>query len=193
MEQVRPGTIIGWTGPASQQGWAMRRLSVMVSCADDANRWRDIVEGVRRHLQHSYQFELNLPYAIDSWDYRIATPTVVPRGRMAGPSLAAVGRSECLIVIVDGRVGPISREEVLEAFKLQASGQNREVHVFLRAGGDQDGLQELVDEVRETYGQQILWTTFDGELDFQARIFCCLNEEMLRGTGDNQLIPADAP
>lgn len=171
----------------------MRRLIVMVSCADDANRWRDIFEDVRRRLQHSYQYELELPFVIDSWDYRNATPTVVGRGQMAGPSLAAVRRSQCLIVIVEGRVGPVSREEVLEAFRLRAGGRDMRVHVFFHVGGAEEALKELGDEVLATYDEQILWSPFNDELDFQGRMFCCLNEEMLRGLGDDQLTPADAP
>jgi len=170
----------------------MRRLRIMVSCADDADRWRDIVEQVRQRLQHSYQNEVGFFFILDSWDYRIATPLVVPRGELAGPSLAAVRASHCLILIVEGRVGEVSRKEVYEAFERRANGEIVHVRVFLHKGGDEAALRELANQVLEKYNEQIVWTTFDDELDFQARIFCCLNEELLRGNGDEQLTTAES-
>lgn len=171
----------------------MRRLRIMVSSADDADRWRDIVEDVRQRLQHSYQNEVGLFYILDSWDYRMATPTVVPRGELAGPSLAAVRASHCLILIVEGRVGDVSREEVLEAFERRANGDIIEVRVFLHEGGDEAALRELADQVLAKYNEQIVRTKFSDELNFQARMFCCLNEELLRGNGDEQLTTEESP
>jgi hypothetical protein len=69
----------------------MRAIDIFISGGSDTNKHRHLAAEAIERLRQALQYELRLDVTITSWDYRHATPTVVPEGSLAAVSLANAG------------------------------------------------------------------------------------------------------
>lgn len=152
----------------------MRRVEVSIVNGSDADLYRDTALDVLRRLQQLFQSELNYDVAIVNWDYRLASPTVVPAGGLAGPSLRVIDRSHACIAIFGRRCPRITREEVTEMLEREARGEPVKLFVFVNPAQRQQALDDFFAELSATFGREPLWSQYSDRLSFQGILFTTL-------------------
>jgi hypothetical protein len=152
----------------------MRTINIFVSCGSDMNGHRDLAVDAIRRLQQLLQFEMNLEVTINHWDYRLATPGVVPSGALAATSLANVDRSDALIAIFGRRVPVITQHEIREAFMRRQRGETQAVFVFANPDQMTDRHRTFFTEIEQTFGEEIVFGHFANRTTFQAALYTML-------------------
>jgi hypothetical protein len=152
----------------------MRTVNIFVSCGGDMNAHRDLAADAIRRLQQLLQFEMNLSVTINHWDFRFATPDVVPRGALATTSLTNVDRSDALIAIFGRRVPVITRQEIHEAFARRQRGEVQAIFVFANPDQLSDAHREFFAEVENAFGEEIVFGHYSNRLTFQAALYTML-------------------
>jgi hypothetical protein len=157
----------------------MREVALFISNGSDTNRYRDTAGDVIRRVQQLLHTELNYDVALTEWDYRLASPTMVPAGGLAGPSLRLVDRSLACIAIFGGRCPPITREEIKEMVERLQRGEEVGLFVFVnpaQKGPDHDA---FFAEIATTYGFEVAWAPYSDRLTFQGTLFTTLMRFLL--------------
>jgi hypothetical protein len=108
----------------------VQRVELFISNGSDTNRYRDVAADVGHRLTQLLQYELGYDVGIVNWDYRRATPTVVPAGTLASTSLRMVDRAEALVAIFGRRDPTVTKEEIRQAFRRLDTGEAVDVFVF---------------------------------------------------------------
>jgi hypothetical protein len=158
----------------------MRAITFFVSGGSDTNRQRDIAEDTIRRLGQVIESELLLDATLRSWDYRISTPTVVPRGGLAGPSLSNVDRSEALVAIFGARLPSVTQEEIRHQFRRRRDGEPVEVYVFVNPSKLTDRHWEFFGAIEHDFGEAIVFAQYMTNLDFQALLYSTLFNFLFR-------------
>ncbi len=176
-DQLRPS---GLGGPP-------QTLEFLVCGSSDTNHLRDLADAAIRRFRQVLRTELGLPIYLESWDYREATPTVVPQGGVAAASLATVDRCNAVIPIFGRRLGRIASEELEHAFERRRRGETVAVIAFVHPDQRTATQQAFFDRITETYGEVIVFAEYHDRLEFQARfdawLFRYLFEQQLSTEG----------
>jgi hypothetical protein len=175
-------------GAAGLRGSAAPQTFEFLVCgSSDTNHLRDLADAAIRRFQQVLRRELDLPIFFESWDYREATPTVIPKGTLAATSLATVDRSNAVIPIFGRRLGRIASEELERAFQRRKRGEAVEVIAFVHPGQRTARQRAFFDRLTETYGEEIVFGEYHDRLEFQARfdawLFRYLFEKQLTNDG----------
>lgn len=148
-------------------------VEVMISGGRDTDVQRDVAGSVLIDLQHMFRKEMHEPVFIDQWDYRRASPTVVPSGAMAALSLQQVEQTHILIVLLDQRVPEITGQEVERALELRATGRPLEVYAYTRPPTPAE-ITDFLSELKTRLGLEVVYAPYDDHLTLQARLFTTL-------------------
>ena len=157
----------------------MREVALFISNGSDTNRYRDTAGDVIRRVQQLLQAELRYDVALTEWDYRLASPSIVPAGGLAGPSLRMVDRSRACIAVFGRRCPPITRKEVTEMVERRQRGEDVGLFVFVnpaQIGPDHDA---FFAEIATTYGVEVAWAPYSDRLTFQGTLFTTLMRFLL--------------
>jgi hypothetical protein len=154
-------------------------VEFFISCADDVEPLRDVAQSVMRLLQHMFRKSMNQSVIIDEWDFRIDPPGVVPAGALAARSLTMVERSQGMIVIFGETVGTISRKEIRRAFELRAAGEPVEIWTFLNPATKSTEHSDLLDEIKQDFNEEIMYTEYADAPEFQGKLFITLTPYLL--------------
>lgn len=152
----------------------MIELNIFISGGDEIAELRDIAMKALRLLEQMFVAEMNASLVLRTWDFRIDPPRVVPRGQVAAKSLTMVERSQALVVILGNAVPPVTREEILRAFELRASGVELEVWVFMRSGPETEDHQNLFSDIRGLGDEDVIYSQYGSHLDFQGELLVTL-------------------
>jgi hypothetical protein len=152
----------------------MKHLEILISNGSDTNRYRDIANDALRRLQQTLQFDMRLAVTILFWDYRDAPPTVVPRDALAAASLATVDRSNAVVAIFGRRVPDITTQEIRRAFQRRRDGTAVDIFVFVNQQRMTAEHQDFFDEIRDTFGEMIVYQSYSNPVEFQARLYTLL-------------------
>ena len=152
----------------------MRRVEVFISNGSDTDHYRDTALDVLRRLQQLFQAELNYDVAITNWDYRIASPTLVPAGALAGPSLRVVDRSHACVAIFGRRCGLVTRQEVREMLEREARGEPVRLFVFVNPAQRTQVHDDFFADLAATFGWEPAWGPYSDRLSFQGILFTTL-------------------
>jgi hypothetical protein len=144
----------------------------------DTNGCRDIAADVLNRLEHMFLYEIDQQTGggllIKSWDYRLDSPRVIPKGTLASRSLAMVHRSHGLIGhILRGSAGDHPRGS---SRGLQAQRCRRSTGDWVFVGRDCKNSEHdrFFSAIEKEFGETIQWTPFASELDFQGKVFTTL-------------------
>jgi hypothetical protein len=162
-DQLRP--LLGRRGGSGSP----RTFEFLVSASSDTDHLRDLADASIRRFQQVLRTELRLPIFFESWDYREATPTVVPRGALAATSLATVDRSSAVIPIFGRRLGRIASQEISRAFDRRQRGEDIQVVAFVHPDQRTARQREFFNGITETYGEEIVFAEYHDRLEFQGR------------------------
>jgi hypothetical protein len=152
----------------------MLNIEVFVSCGSDRNGYRDVAKDAIERLRQLIRFEMTLEATIEYWDYRTATPTVVPRGGLAATSLANVDRSDALVAIFGRSLPNITTQEIRRAFERRERGEAEDVFVFVNPGLKTARHDAFFDRIEHDFGETIIWTPYTSRLTFQAGLYTTL-------------------
>lgn len=159
----------------------MIELDVFISGGDEIADLRDLADNTIRRLDQMFRVDMEAVLVLRvTWDFRIDPPAVVPRGQMAAKSLTMVERSAAVVVILGEHVPPITRQEVLRAFELRASGVDLEVWVFLQQGARGREHDQLLEEIGQVATEDVVYAQFHDRLDFQGLLFTTLVPYVMR-------------
>jgi len=157
----------------------MRQVAFFISNGSDTNRYRDTAVDVLRRLQQLLQTELNYDVALTEWDYRLASPTIVPVGGLAGPSLRVVDRSRVCVAILGARCPRIAQEEIKEMLTRRQQGEAVELFLFVNESQIGSAHRAFFDEVRTTFGVELVWAPYSDRVTFQATLFTTVTRFLL--------------
>jgi hypothetical protein len=152
----------------------MKNLEILISNGHDTNRYRDLANDAMHRLQQTLQFEMRLAVTILWWDYRASPPTVVPRGALAAASLATVDRSNAVVAIFGSRVPNVTTQEIHRAFQRRRDGQPIDVFVFVNETRMSDEHRTFFTEIRDAYGEEIIYQAYANPIEFQAQLYTLL-------------------
>jgi hypothetical protein len=152
----------------------MRAIDIFISGGSDTNRHRDLASEAIDRLRQVLQYELGLDVTITSWNYRHATPTVVPGGTLAATSLANVDRSDVLVGIFAKSLPRITQEEVREALTRRQNGESQELFVFANPNRLTARHWDFFNELRDTFGEEIVFGHYTDRVTFQASLYTTL-------------------
>jgi hypothetical protein len=152
----------------------MRQVEVFISNGSDTNTYRNTAVDVLKRLQQLLQAELNYDVAITNWDYRLASPTLVPAGELAGPSLRVVDRSHACIAIFGRSCPRITRQEVREMLVRQQRGESVELFVFVDPKKKGLAHDQFFEDLTDAFGIELVWAPYSDPLSFQAILFTTL-------------------
>ncbi len=91
-----------------------------------------------------------------------------------------VDSSECLLAIFGENVPPITSEEIIRAFERRRTGSAVDFWLFLDAGLKTKEHEEFLDRIKSEFGEQIVYTPYETELQFQAAVAMTLVEYVAR-------------
>jgi hypothetical protein len=152
----------------------MIEVSIFISGGNEIQELRDIAMKALRLLEQTFTAELDVPLVLRSWDFRIDPPRVVPRGALAVKSLTMVERSQAVVAILGQSVPGVTRQEILRAFELRANGVELNVWMFMRSGPQTDDHRELFQEIGDRWGEDIIFSQYEDQLDFQGKLLVTL-------------------
>lgn len=155
-------------------------VDIFISCGDEVATYRDVGQAVFRSLEHMFRNELEVPLAIANWDFRADAPRVVRAGDLAARSLAMVERSNALIAIFGADLPKITCKEIRRAFSLRQRGSPVDIWVFLDRGNRSRRHAEFVARIKRQFHEEIIFTLYESELDFQAKLFTTLTPYLFR-------------
>jgi hypothetical protein len=161
----------------------MPNIELFVSCGSDRDRYRDVAKDAIERLRQVIQFEMRPDVTIAYWDYRIATPTVVPVGTLAATSLANVDRSDALVAIFGKRVPNVTTQEVREAFERRRRGEKQDVFMFAHPGLMTPQHDELLKAIENDYGETIVYAPYRDQLSFQGSLYTTLFKYLFEQLG----------
>lgn len=160
----------------------MIELGTLVSGGAAIDRYRDVANEVLAAVEQIMR-RAGARFSILNWDWREEPPGVVPRGDYAALSLRMVERSNVLVALLADTVPTTTREEILHSFELRSRGRPVQVLIFVERAASHDRLDELIDEVRDRFGEQIMYQQFQDEFDLQRKLFVALVPLALALTG----------
>lgn len=149
----------------------MRQVAFFISNGSDTNRYRDTAVDVIRRLQQLLQAELNYDVALTEWDYRLASPTIVPVGGLAGPSLRVVDRSRVCVAILGRRCPRVTQEEIKEMLTRRQRGEAVELFLFVNESQMTSDHHSLFAEITAAFGVELVWAPYSDRVTFQATLF----------------------
>jgi len=161
----------------------MIEAALMVSNGGDTNKYRDCANDTLTRLQHMFLHQLEIELHISNWDYRLDPPTVVPAGAMAARSLVMVNRSHGLLAIFGPSVPKITSKEVWEAFERRRRGDTEELWTFVNPNQLKASHTKFFNSINKEFGEEISWTPYHNEVEFQAALFTTLVPYLLRRAG----------
>jgi hypothetical protein len=159
-------------------------VEVFISCGDEVAALRDVGNSVLKSLQHMLLYNMRVQVTILNWDYRMAPPTVVPKGGLAGLSLSMVERSQALIAIFGKELPPVTREEIRKAFALRRAGKSVEVYVFINPALKTGEHDTFLKNIEVDFGEKVVYTHYNDSLEFQGKLFITLMPFILKRIGD---------
>ena len=173
----------------------MPNIELFVSCGSDRDSYRDVAKDAIERLRQVIQFEMGLDVTIAYWDYRTATPTVVPRGALASMSLANVDRSDALVAIFGRRVPRITKQEIRRAFERRRRGERQEVFVFAHPGLITSQHDGFFQRIEDDFGETIVYAPYSNRLTFQASLYTTLFQYLFGqlGTANPALLAGMRP
>jgi len=180
-ERLNPSASEPWDAskllaPAPVTGLGtLAQIQVLVSAADEEHRLRKIASEAFVRINHMLVQVYNARILLNEWNYQLDPAREVRPGHLADRSLQAVERSELVIAIVGRSVGQIAKQEVLHHYKLKGLGlAPRTLWLFAHKPRPRTAhylpLADLVKEVKESYGEEIVYKEVGSELDFQASL-----------------------
>jgi hypothetical protein len=178
--------------PLLRRPGSPRTFGVLVSGAGDINPLRKLANDTLGRFEQVLQTELELPIHFGNWDYREATPTVVPVSDFSRMSLNAVDRSSAVFALFRRSWGAVTAEEIERAFQRRRGGEDVEVFAFVHPDQITTQHRDLFDDIAATFGEQIVYQEYRSQVQFQARFDACLfrflferlttsNPELIRG------------
>jgi len=167
-------------------------LDVFVSCGAEVADLRDIAARALAGLERAFLRGLDAPLVIRYWDYRDEPPAVVAHGEFSAQSLRMVDSASAVIGILGATVPTVASQELLRAIERYASGQADNVWLFLASATKGDVHRNFLRKVQRKTKMTVLYQEFDGQVDFQEKLFVALIPYMVRkAILDRQtLIPA---
>jgi hypothetical protein len=173
----------------------MRNIQLFVSCGSDRNGFRDVANDAIDRLRQVIQSEMRLEVILTQWDYRKATPTVVPAGALAATSLANVDRAAALVAIFGKRVPPITTQEVRKAFERRRSGETVDVFMFAQENLMTPRHRRLLKDIQDDFGETISYAQYQDRLSFQGALHTTLFKYLFEqlGVANPALLPGGAP
>jgi hypothetical protein len=149
-------------------------LRIFISCGEEVEPFRDIAGRVLNALRSAFVFGLSRSVTVTYWDFRDASPAVVPAGQYSAPSLGQVDKSRAVIGILGASVPQVTGDELILATRRLAEGRIDQVWLFLDKTTKSDIHAKFIRRVRRATKMQHLYQEFEGELDFQEKLFVAL-------------------
>jgi hypothetical protein len=156
------------------------KISLIISSGAETDRYRDIVLNVAADVQHLFTNELEQPVAFTGWDYRRDNPRVVPGGDLSARSLLMVERSECVLAIFGRSVPKVTSEEIVRVFERRQAGEPIDFWLLLNPDEKSAEHQTFLDSIMTRFGEQIVYSHYRSELEFQARVMTTLTAHVIR-------------
>ena len=148
----------------------------MISNGAETNVFRDIAVDVRQRLSHLFTYEMPTELQIIDWDYRLDMPRIVPLGGLPARSLTMVDEADAVLAIFGGPVTEIARQEVRHSFEVRQQGRPLQLWAFVDAGQPEEERTAFFAELRDEFGEEIVYTKFSNALEFQAMVFVTLTK-----------------
>ena len=146
-------------------------VEIVISNGHDTDPFRDIAAGVVDTLNHLFAYEMGANFRFAVWDYRLDPPRLVPAGALPARSLAMVDRSEAVLAIFGATLPEITCKEVARSMEARRAGQPHDLWVFVDSEHPSAERSTFFHELRDEFGEEIQYTSFSSELDFQAKVF----------------------
>lgn len=184
-----PAGDAGLPGAVALTPGVLKLIRLFVSCGNEVERLRDIASDVVRRVDHILVDDLDTGHTVKEWDFRLDPPREEPVGHIADRSLYFVERSDVVIAIIGASVPPVTHQEIRRVFELRAVGRDRELWVFsyrkrarnpAASGPPRPTLKDLVKEMGDDFGTQVMYQTVKTELEFQAALMAKLVPYALR-------------
>lgn len=161
----------------------MHPVKIFISCGSDVDRYRDTGKAAFETIEHMFEHELDYPIAVRSWDFRLDAPRIVRPEDMAARSLAKVEGAYAMVGIFGRRCPGITQREIRRAFELRRDGAEVEVLVFVNPNTKESAHDTFIREIRDEFGEQIVYQPYRNRLEFQARFLSALIPLLLKKTG----------
>jgi hypothetical protein len=158
---------------------AVQSVGIFISNGSDTNRYRDTASDVLARLRQLLQYELHYDVTLANWDYRRASPTVVPSGTMAATSLSIVDQSHALVAIFGRRCPRITCQEIRRAIERRVSGERIEVFIFLNPGLRTPEHDTFFNQLGADFAVEPVWAAYTSQVTFQAQLFTTLMRFLL--------------
>jgi hypothetical protein len=152
----------------------MRVIDIFISGGSDTDRHRDVAADAISRLRQVIEYEMRLDVTLRNWDYRLSSPTVVPRGGLSAASLANVDRSDALVAIFGRRLPRITQDEIRRAFVRRQRGEQEEVFVFANRDRLTDRHNDFFEGIENEFNEAIVFAYYSDLLSFQAIVYSTL-------------------
>lgn len=154
-------------------------VNVFISCGDDRGEFRDAAARVLRRLsQHLVSTGLGPPLL--NWDYRIDLPYDAPAGEFERRSLEQVDEAQLFIGILGPTVPPVTRLEILHAFRRQQQGSELRAYVLADPDLITTDHQDLLDEIKRDVDRDVVFGHYETEEDLIHQLYGTLLRYVFR-------------
>ena len=150
-------------------------VKLMISNGHDTDTYRDRAQDVIARLQHMFLYQMtNANLYLSEWDYRRDPSMVLPAGGIATRSLAMVDSSEGLIAILGPTVPRVTSKEIRRACQRIRDRERVEMWTFVNPDQITPSHDRFFARIKKDFGQEIVWSRYHNELEFQAMLFTTL-------------------
>ncbi len=158
----------------------MIELWLFVSCGAALNSLRDVAVDVIQAVERMHVYDFGVSVVLRNWDWREEPPALVGANEFAARSLSMVERSHAVVAILGDGVPRVTGREIRRAIERFAHGQTDRVWVFVDEALKSDTHTRFVNRIKRQYKVQVVYQTYNGELDFQRKLFVALTPYVVK-------------